>query len=46
MAARAAGLESYDGLGLLLFQARRSLSLWIGSPVPVDSLARAVGWPR
>ena len=45
-AARAAGFEAYDGLGLLVFQARRSLALWLSRPVPVDPLARAVGWPR
>jgi shikimate dehydrogenase len=45
-AARADGREAYDGLGLLVFQARRSLALWFSRPVPVDSLARAVGWPR
>ena len=45
-AARAAGLHAWDGLGLLVFQARRSLSLWTGREVPVDPLARAVGWPR
>jgi len=45
-AARAAGREAYDGLGLLVFQARASLSLWTGLAVPLDPLARAVGWPR
>ena len=45
-AARAAGREAYDGLGLLVFQARRSLALWLACPIPVDPLARAVGWPR
>ncbi len=44
--ARAAGLEAYDGLGLLAFQARRSLALWTGAEVPVDPMMRAVGWPR
>lgn len=44
--ARALGREAYDGLGLLVFQARRALALWLGRPVPVDPLARAVGWPR
>jgi shikimate dehydrogenase len=44
--ARAEGREAYDGLGLLVFQARRSLALWYASAMPVDSLARAVGWPR
>ena len=44
--ARAAGLESYDGLGLLAFQARRSLALWTGREVPIPPLMRAVGWPR
>ena len=44
--ARAAGREAYDGLGLLVFQARRSLALWLARPIPLDPLARAVGWPR
>jgi len=44
--ARARGLHAYDGLGLLVFQARRSLALWTGREVPADPLARAVGWPR
>jgi hypothetical protein len=38
--ARAAGIEAYDGLGLLVFQARRSLALWLSRPVEVDALAR------
>lgn len=45
-AARGAGLEAVDGLGLLVFQARRSLSLWLGQEVPLEPLAAAVGWPR
>lgn len=44
--ARAEGREAYDGLGLLVYQARRSLTLWLSRPVPLDPLARAVGWPR
>jgi shikimate dehydrogenase len=44
--ARAQGRQAYDGLGLLVFQGRRSLALWFARPVPVDPLARAVGWPR
>jgi shikimate dehydrogenase len=45
-AAREAGLHAVDGLGLLVHQARRSLSLWLGREVPVEPLAAAVGWPR
>ena len=45
-AARAAGLEAVDGLGLLVFQARCSLALWTGRDVPLAPLAAAVGWPR
>lgn len=45
-AARARGLTADDGLGLLVFQARRSLALWTGREVPIEPLARAVGWPR
>ncbi len=44
--ARGLGLEAWDGLGLLVFQARRSLEGWLGRPVAVEPLARAVGWPR
>jgi shikimate dehydrogenase len=44
--ARAAGREAWDGLGLLVYQARRSLVLWTGRDVPVEPLAAAVGWPR
>jgi shikimate dehydrogenase len=46
LAARGLGREAYDGLGLLVFQARRSLALWYALPMPVGPLARAVGWPR
>ena len=46
VAARAAGLEAYDGLGLLVHQARRSLELWIGQAPSLDVLSDAVGWPR
>jgi shikimate 5-dehydrogenase len=46
LAARALGRQAYDGLGLLVFQARRSLALWYAREVPVEPLARAVGWPR
>jgi shikimate dehydrogenase len=45
-AARAQGMQAWDGLGLLVFQARRSLSLWAGREVPLAPLAAAVGWPR
>jgi shikimate dehydrogenase len=45
-AARARGVGAHDGLGLLVHQARRSLSLWAGREVPLEPLARAVGWPR
>ncbi len=44
--ARALGMEAWDGLGLLVFQARRSLSFWTGAEIPLAPLARAVGWPR
>ena len=46
LSARAAGLEALDGLGLLAFQARRSLALWTGRDVPIEPLLAAVGWPR
>ena len=44
--ARSLGIHALDGLGLLVFQARRSLSLWLGQEVPLEPLQRAVGWPR
>ena len=44
--ARASGLDAFDGLGLLAFQARRSLALWTGCEVPLAPLLAAVGWPR
>src|SRR5262249_12511202 len=40
--ARSVGLSSYDGLGLLVHQARRSLGLWFGTLPEVSPLARAV----
>jgi shikimate dehydrogenase len=46
MQARSLGLEAYDGLGLLVFQARIALALWATRPVAVEPLAAAVGWPR
>jgi shikimate dehydrogenase len=46
MAARARGLDAFDGLGLLVHQARHSLSIWFGREVPFAPLAAAVGWPR
>lgn len=45
-AARAAGRQAWDGLGLLVHQARHSLERWTGRAVPVQALADAVGWPR
>lgn len=42
-AARARGFEAHDGLGLLVFQARRSLSLWLERDVPLEPLMQAVG---
>ena len=45
-AARRAGLEAIDGLGLLVHQARHSLKLWLGQDVPLAALEEAVGWPR
>jgi shikimate dehydrogenase len=45
-AAREAGRQAMDGLGLLVFQARCSLALWTGREVPLAPLAGAVGWPR
>ncbi len=46
LAARAHRLEAVDGLGLLVHQARHSLSRWFGREVPLAPLAAAVGWPR
>lgn len=44
--ARVRGRQAWDGLGLLVYQARRALALWTGREVPVEPLAQAVGWPR
>ncbi|MBI1796559.1 MAG: NAD(P)-binding domain-containing protein [Candidatus Eisenbacteria bacterium] len=44
--ARADLRRAHDGLGLLVMQARHSLARWLGRPVPLEPLARAVGWPR
>lgn len=44
--ARVRGRQAWDGLGLLVYQARRALALWTGREVPVEPLAEAVGWPR
>lgn len=44
--ARAMGHQAWDGLGLLVYQARRSLELWLDRSVAIEPLARAVGWPR
>ncbi len=40
--ARAQGLQAIDGLGLLVHQARRSLSIWLGREVPLEPLLAAV----
>jgi shikimate dehydrogenase len=45
-ACRAAGRRAVDGLGLLVHQARHAIALWTGREVPLEPLARAVGWPR
>ena len=44
--ARGLGLDAYDGLGLLVHQARASLALWLGVDVPLEPLERAVNWRR
>ncbi len=44
--ARSLGFEAWDGLGLLVHQARRSLALWTGREPPLAALEAAVGWPR
>jgi shikimate dehydrogenase len=46
LAARAAGREAWDGLGMLVHQARASFTLWTGADPGVEPLERAVGWPR
>jgi shikimate dehydrogenase len=45
-AARARGIDAWDGLGMLVHQARRSLGLWSGREIPLSALERAAGWPR
>ena len=44
--ARARRFEAVDGLGLLVHQARLSLTRWFAREVPLAPLAAAVGWPR
>ena len=44
--ARQEGRTAWDGLGTLVFQARRSLELWLERPIPLEPLMTAVGWPR
>jgi shikimate dehydrogenase len=44
--ARRRGFEGVDGLGLLVHQARHSLSKWFRRDVPLAPLVAAVGWPR
>jgi len=46
LAARASGREAWDGLGMLVHQARASFTLWTGADPGVEPLERAVGWPR
>ena len=41
---RARGVRAYDGLGLLVHQARLSLCAWTGRDLSVEPLAEAVGW--
>ena len=41
---RARGLAAHDGLGMLVHQARHSLSQWLEAEVPLEPLAQAVGW--
>lgn len=41
-AARAEGLDAVDGLALLVHQARRSLTRWLGRDVPLEPLLAAV----
>lgn len=45
-AARSRGIEAHDGLGLLVFQARRAFERWSGRPLAWEPFAAAVGWPR
>lgn len=45
-AARARGREAHDGVGLLVGQARRSLSAWLGVEVPWEPLEAAVARAR
>jgi shikimate dehydrogenase len=39
-------VRAFDGVGMLVHQARRSLAAWTGRDVPLDPLRAAVGWPR
>jgi shikimate dehydrogenase len=46
LALRARGIRAFDGLGMLVHQARGSLALWSGRDIPLEALEAAVGWPR
>lgn len=49
LAAQARGLETLDGLPMLVYQGARALELWTGVPAPVDVMmnaARAARTPR
>ena len=41
-AARAAGARTANGLGMLLHQGARSLSIWTGKEPPVDVMRKAL----
>jgi len=41
-AARAAGRNTANGLGMLLYQGARALEIWSGQPAPVEIMRRAL----
>ena len=41
-AAKAAGCQTANGLGMLLYQGAAALELWSGRPAPIDAMRAAL----
>jgi shikimate dehydrogenase len=42
-AAKAAGCQTANGLGMLLHQGAKAFEIWTGKPAPLDVMRRALG---